>query len=67
MRPAAGVAARLQHSPRDARNRRVLRSTRAIRDGLKITTQLADGEFKATAEGPASTGPFSTKTDGCRY
>lgn len=37
---------------RDARTRRVLRSVAQIHDGLRIATELSDGEFRATAENP---------------
>jgi len=35
---------------RDARTRRVLRSTGEIRAGMRIVSELADGEFKSTAD-----------------
>jgi exodeoxyribonuclease VII large subunit len=37
---------------RDARTRRLIRSVAEIRDRLRIVTELADGEFHATAEDP---------------
>ena len=37
---------------RDARTRRIIRSIAEIREGLRISTQLPDGEFNGTAEDP---------------
>jgi exonuclease VII large subunit len=37
---------------RHARSRKIVRSIREIRDGLRLITQLADGEFRSTAEDP---------------
>lgn len=37
---------------RDARTQQVLRSVSAIRDKQRIITQVADGEFRATADDP---------------
>ncbi|MEW6251488.1 MAG: exodeoxyribonuclease VII large subunit [Planctomycetota bacterium] len=37
---------------RAARTRRVLKSVEAVKDGLRIVTQLADGAFHATADDP---------------
>lgn len=37
---------------RDARTRRVLRSVSEIREAMRVSTELADGEFAATAEDP---------------
>lgn len=37
---------------RDARTRRVIRSLSEIREGLRIITQVSDGEFSAHAEDP---------------
>ena len=37
---------------REARTRRIIRSVQDVHDGLRISTQLADGEFQATAEDP---------------
>lgn len=37
---------------RDARTRKILRSINEIREGARILTQLADGEFKSNAEDP---------------
>ncbi|MBL8880574.1 MAG: exodeoxyribonuclease VII large subunit [Phycisphaerales bacterium] len=37
---------------RDAKTGRVLRSIAEIRDGLRVRTQLSDGEFSSTAEDP---------------
>ncbi len=37
---------------RDARTRAVLRSIRSIRDGLRVATELADGEFLSSADDP---------------
>ena len=43
---------------RDARTRRVLRSIEEIRDGLRVTTELADGAFRSTADDPKQPGLF---------
>jgi exodeoxyribonuclease VII large subunit len=37
---------------RDARTRRIIRSVAEIREGLRLATQLPDGEFRSTAEDP---------------
>ncbi len=37
---------------RDAHTRKLIRSTGAIRDGQRIITELADGEFRSTAQDP---------------
>lgn len=37
---------------RDARTRRIIRSIAEIREGLRISTQLPDGQFHANAEDP---------------
>ncbi len=37
---------------RDARTRRLIRSIAQIRDGQRIITELADGEFRSTADDP---------------
>ncbi len=37
---------------RDARTREVIRSVRQVRENLRVVTQLADGEFRSTAEDP---------------
>ena len=37
---------------RDARTRRIIRSVRQVRDRMRTITQLADGEFRATADDP---------------
>lgn len=43
---------------RDADSRRVIRSVRQVRDRQRILTELADGEFHATAEDPRQPGLF---------
>jgi len=43
---------------RDARSRRVLRSITTVREGERIRTQLADGEFLSTADDPRQPGLF---------
>lgn len=43
---------------REARTRQVLRSIAQIRDKLRIITELADGQFHATAEDPKQPGLF---------
>jgi exodeoxyribonuclease VII large subunit len=43
---------------REARNRRVIRTVGQVKDGLRIITQLADGEFPATADDPRQAGLF---------
>ncbi|MCK4342463.1 MAG: exodeoxyribonuclease VII large subunit [Phycisphaerae bacterium] len=43
---------------RDARSRQVIRSVQQIRDKLRIITELADGEFHATADDPKQPGLF---------
>ena len=43
---------------RDARTRRLIRSIEQIHDRLRIITELADGEFRATAEDPRQPGLF---------
>lgn len=37
---------------RDAKTKRVIRSIEQIRDGTRVITQVADGEFSSTAENP---------------
>lgn len=37
---------------RDARSRRVIRSVAQVRDGMRIVTEVSDGEFPGTAEDP---------------
>lgn len=37
---------------RDARTRRVIRSVEQVRQDMRIVTELADGEFKSTADDP---------------
>jgi exodeoxyribonuclease VII large subunit len=43
---------------RDARTRRVIRSLEQIRDQMRIITELADGEFRSTADDPKQPGLF---------
>lgn len=47
------VLARGYSITRDAATRRVIRSTHQVRDGLRILTEVSDGEFCATAEAPS--------------
>jgi len=37
---------------RDARSKRVIRSVAEIKAGMRITTEVADGEFRSTADDP---------------
>lgn len=37
---------------RDARSREILRSTQSIKPGTRIITEVADGEFRSTADDP---------------
>ncbi len=37
---------------RDAKTKRVIRSIEQIRDGTRVITQVADGDFSSTAENP---------------
>ncbi len=37
---------------RDAKTRRIIRSTHEIQDGQRLITELADGEFRSTADDP---------------
>jgi exodeoxyribonuclease VII large subunit len=53
-----GVLRRGYSITRDARTRRVLRSVQDVRDGQRIVTELADGEFRGTAEDPRQPGLF---------
>ncbi len=46
------VLARGYSITRDARTRKIIRSIEQIRDKLRIITQLADGEFRGTADDP---------------
>lgn len=48
---------------RTVKGRRVVRSTSQIRDGMRIVTQLADGEFHSTADDPRQPGLFDEGTD----
>ena len=43
---------------RDARTRRIIRSVEQVRDRLRIITELADGEFRSTADDPRQPGLF---------
>jgi exodeoxyribonuclease VII large subunit len=43
---------------RDARTKQVIRSVAAIRDGMRIITELPDGPFHATADDPRQPGLF---------
>ena len=43
---------------RAARPRRVIRSVAEIKDKMRIVTELADGEFKSTADDPKQPGLF---------
>ncbi len=43
---------------RDARSGRILRSVAEIRERMRIKTELADGEFRSTAEDPRQPGLF---------
>ncbi len=43
---------------RDAHNRRIIRSVSEITDKLRIILELADGEFRATADDPRQPGLF---------
>ena len=43
---------------RTARSRRVIRSVAEIKDNLPVITELADGEFRSTAEDPRQPGLF---------
>jgi exodeoxyribonuclease VII large subunit len=43
---------------RAARTRRVIRSIEEIKDGMRIVTELADGEFRSTADDPQQPGLF---------
>lgn len=43
---------------RDARTRQLVRSVTQVRDRLRIITELADGEFRATADDPRQPGLF---------
>lgn len=52
------VLARGYSITRDARTRAVLRSVAGIRDGQRVVTELADGEFRSAAEDPRQPGLF---------
>lgn len=43
---------------RDARTRRIIRSIEQIRDKMRVITELADGEFRSTADDPRQPGLF---------
>jgi exonuclease VII large subunit len=43
---------------RDAKTRDVLRSVRQVRERQRIVTELADGEFRSTADDPRQPGLF---------
>lgn len=43
---------------RDAKTRAIIRSVSEVRDGRRIVTELADGEFRSTAEDPRQGGLF---------
>ena len=43
---------------RDARTRQVIRSIRQVSEKLRVITELADGEFRATADDPRQPGLF---------
>jgi exonuclease VII large subunit len=49
---------------RDARTRRLIRSVTEIRDRLRIVTELADGEFRSTAEDPRQPNLFDPPPPG---
>ncbi|MCH7872682.1 MAG: exodeoxyribonuclease VII large subunit, partial [Planctomycetes bacterium] len=48
---------------RVAKGKRILRSVNEIGDGMRIITQLADGEFRSTADDPRQPGLFDQQTD----
>ncbi|RMF74895.1 MAG: hypothetical protein D6744_14050, partial [Planctomycetota bacterium] len=52
------VLARGYSITRDARTRRILQSVSEIREAQRLITQLADGEFRSTAEDPRQPGLF---------
>jgi exodeoxyribonuclease VII large subunit len=43
---------------REAKTRRVIRSVKDVRDGMRIITRVADGEFRGTADDPRQGGLF---------
>lgn len=43
---------------RDARTRKIIRSLEQVRDRMRIVTEVADGEFRGTAEDPRQPGLF---------
>lgn len=43
---------------REAKTRRILRSIDDVRDGLRIISELADGQFRSTADDPKQPGLF---------
>jgi exodeoxyribonuclease VII large subunit len=43
---------------RDARTRQVLRSVQEVRGGMRVHTELSDGEFPSTADDPRQPGLF---------
>ncbi len=46
------ILARGYSITRDARTRRLIRSIEQIRDGQRVITELADGQFRSTADDP---------------
>ncbi len=48
---------------RVARGKRILRSVNEIGDGMRIVTQLADGEFRSTADDPRQPGLFDQQAE----
>lgn len=43
---------------REAKSRRIIRGVAQIRDGMRIITRVADGEFRGTADDPKQRGLF---------
>ncbi len=52
------ILARGYSITREAKTRRVIRSIEQIRDGMRIITHVADGQFRGTAENPRQKGLF---------
>lgn len=46
---------------RDARTRRVIRSVRQVTDGLRVVTEVTDGEFRSTADDPRQRSLFDAQ------
>jgi exodeoxyribonuclease VII large subunit len=45
---------------RDARTRKVIRSVDQVRDGTRLATEVANGEFRSTVENPSQPSLFDT-------